>query len=139
NVDECPDSTCIPPECGDGVVQAPETCDPPGSTPPGHFPGVVCRADCTFCGDSVVNAIDNEQCDDGNTLQGCIKNDSYPVDPCRNDCTNQICRDPTKAILAPTMEKVTFHGNPPTTDTMDFSAGHFTIELTTTDGRVLYR
>jgi hypothetical protein len=138
HTDECPDSSCIPAECGDHVVQAGETCDPPGSTPPGH-PGVVCRDDCTFCGDTVVDAIHNEQCDDGNTAQGCYKNDSFAVDPCRNDCTNQICRDPTKAVLAATMDKFTFHGRLTTTETMDFSSGHFTIELTTTTGRVLYR
>ena len=53
--------------CGDGIVDPGETCDPPGSTLPG---GAICRDDCTFCGDGLVQARDGEQCDDGNNRNG---------------------------------------------------------------------
>jgi cysteine-rich repeat protein len=62
NGDGC-DSACEF-ECGNGIVAAPETCDPPGS--PAGPGGTPCRADCTVCGDQVVQAVDGEQCDDGN-------------------------------------------------------------------------
>ena len=65
-----------PPGCGDGVVVAPETCDPPGSDPPPPG-GNLCRINCTYCGDGVVNS--GEQCDDGNTDNN---------DFCRNECTS---------------------------------------------------
>jgi cysteine-rich repeat protein len=51
-----------------------ETCDPPGS--PAGASGNSCRADCTVCGDHIVN--DGEQCDDGNNVNG---------DGCENNCT----------------------------------------------------
>jgi cysteine-rich repeat protein len=61
--------------CGNLVVEAGETCDPPGSDPPPSG-GNLCRADCTYCGDGFPNG--GEDCDDGNT------ND---LDACPNDCT----------------------------------------------------
>ena len=71
-----------PPICGDSVVTAPETCDPPGSSVGGN--GNLCRGDCTVCGDSVVDA--GEECDDGNGING---------DGCGNDCkvtvTTTVC------------------------------------------------
>ena len=70
----------IGPICGDGGVSngSSETCDPPGSAagPSGN----MCRADCTFCGDAVQDAI--EQCDDGNGVAG---------DGCENNCTTGAC------------------------------------------------
>jgi hypothetical protein len=48
--------------CGDGVVQAPETCDPPGSIPAGT--NNTCRANCTYCGDGITQA--GEACDYNN-------------------------------------------------------------------------
>jgi hypothetical protein len=80
-----------------------------------------------------------ETCDDGNTLQGCIKNDSFPADACRNDCTNQICRDPTKAVIVAAMDKFTFHGQLTTTTLVDFAAENFAVELTSPTGHVIYR
>src|SRR5262249_11902318 len=58
--------SCIPPECGNKIVKTElgETCDPPGKTMPN---GSVCRADCTYCGDKLVNG--SEACDDGNSEQ----------------------------------------------------------------------
>jgi cysteine-rich repeat protein len=63
--------------CGDSVIQAPETCDPPLSvptTPSGNTN--TCRNSCTYCGDGIVN--NGEQCDDGNHVNG---------DGCENNCT----------------------------------------------------
>jgi cysteine-rich repeat protein len=76
NGDGC-ENNCTPsPRCGDGIVgNTPgETCDPPGST--AGASGNTCRADCTVCGDHIVN--DGEQCDDGNNVNG---------DGCENNCT----------------------------------------------------
>jgi hypothetical protein len=135
----CPDPSCFPPSCGDGTVDSSigETCDPPGS--PTEWPGVLCREDCTYCGDEVVQAEDGETCDDGNKTQGCIKNDSFPIDACQNNCTPHICRDPTKAVLNAYIDKFTFHGRLSTNGTVDFASENFAIELRTPSGRVLYR
>ncbi|MGH7893109.1 MAG: hypothetical protein ACREQL_00485 [Candidatus Binatia bacterium] len=135
----CPDPSCLPDLCGDGTTdtQSGETCDPPGSTT--QFPGVFCRTDCTYCGDGVTQSVDGETCDDGNKIQGCIKNDSFPIDPCQNNCTPHVCRDPTKAMLKPFIDKFTFHGRLALGATVDFSSENFAVELTTPSGRVLYR
>ena len=72
--------TIVTPSCGDGTVTASigETCDPPGS----QTTGEICRDDCTFCGDGVVQG--NEQCDGGATctaqctwVTGCTNPDAY--------------------------------------------------------------
>ncbi len=70
------------PSCGDGDVNPPETCDPPGSTPPGT--DNQCRDDCTYCGDGNEDGQHGEECDDGN-------DDNF--DGCRNDCTEPRCGD----------------------------------------------
>jgi hypothetical protein len=66
----------INPVCGDGITDpnANETCDPPGI--PSGPNGNDCRADCTFCGDGILD--EGEGCDDG---------DSDNFDECANDCT----------------------------------------------------
>jgi cysteine-rich repeat protein len=52
--------------CGDGIINIlGETCDPPGSN--AGQPN-VCRANCTFCGDGVLNP--GEGCDDHNNVAG---------------------------------------------------------------------
>jgi len=63
------------PFCGDATVDAPaESCDPPGAGPlPPN--GEFCRSDCTYCGDGVLNGL--EECDDGNGAEG---------DGCSNGC-----------------------------------------------------
>ena len=76
--DEC-DNNCLinpPAICGDGLLNVEgETCDAPGSDP--GVPGVgLCRADCTYCGDNVIDP--GEECDDGNDIHG---------DACKNNCT----------------------------------------------------
>src|SRR5258706_14805785 len=59
--------------CGDGHVDAGETCDDGNGV---NTDG--CRNNCTlpFCGDGIVDS--GEQCDDGNNVNG---------DGCNNDCT----------------------------------------------------
>ena len=81
NNDTCSNSCTINPLCGDGTINASgETCDPPGST---QSNGNVCRGDCTYCGDGLIDA--GEQCDDGNTNNN---------DTCANNCTlNPLCGD----------------------------------------------
>jgi cysteine-rich repeat protein len=80
------------PICGDGIVNVEgETCDPPGSfVCPVNDPGCdladerECRNTsleppaCTYCGDGIVDPDTNEECDDGNSING---------DGCNNDCT----------------------------------------------------
>ena len=65
--------------CGDGEldVETGETCDPPGAVLPN---GAICRADCTFCGDGVVDV--NETCDDGNIFE---------YDTCTSQCEPFEC------------------------------------------------
>lgn len=65
----------IIPVCGNSVVEIPEECDE-------GIPGTgtaFCTYNCTisFCGDSIINILDNEQCDDGNM------ND---LDSCNSKC-----------------------------------------------------
>ena len=57
--------------CGNGIVEEPETCDPPGGS---------CRANCTRCGDGRVND-PSEQCD-----YGAGNGSSYPA-CCSTTCT----------------------------------------------------
>ena len=69
--------TCLLPICGDGSINQPgETCDPPGSTPPGQ--SNICRVSCTYCGDFIVN--NGEKCDNGTA-------NNLPGSGCEPDCT----------------------------------------------------
>ena len=66
--------------CGNGVVDPGETCDPPGTPMPPN--GNPCRADCTYCGDGVVNGVPgSETCDDGNAIN---------TDGCENFCLGAV-------------------------------------------------
>ncbi len=74
-------------DCGDGVLQAGETCDD------GNFVvGDGCDDNCTAtgCGNGVVTS--GEECDDGNTVD---------ADACRTDCMQNVCGD---AFLYPFVE-----------------------------------
>jgi cysteine-rich repeat protein len=67
-------STCIADaECGDGVLNGNETCDPESQDSPEN-----CRESCTFCGDGIVQVADGESCDP-----------QQPDAPerCRDDCS----------------------------------------------------
>ena len=68
--------------CGNGTVDGAlgESCDPPGVPAGGN--GNFCRADCTVCGDTILDA--GEECDDGNGVN---------EDACRNNCTLPTCGD----------------------------------------------
>jgi len=69
--------------CGNGIVEAGETCDPPSSTPltpPGNTN--LCRLDCTYCGDGIVNG--PETCDTG----------GVPNRACNSNCTGRLAKDP---------------------------------------------
>jgi len=71
-----------PPLCGNGTLDAGETCDPPGGAQPPS--GNPCTPACVFCGDGIVQT--GEQCDDANA------NDT---DACANDCmvNSNVCGD----------------------------------------------
>lgn len=74
--------------CGNGIVEAGETCDPPGSVPP-LPPGNVnnCRLDCTYCGDGILTP--PETCDTG----------GVPNRACNSNCTGRIARDPASIVF----------------------------------------
>jgi cysteine-rich repeat protein len=72
------------PECGDGMVEAPETCDD-GNTVAGDGCDDNCMIEGPVCGDGMVEA--PETCDDGNTVAG---------DGCDENCmTEPVCGDGT--------------------------------------------
>jgi cysteine-rich repeat protein len=62
----CHTETPPPSGCGDGVVNGTEECDGGGSET------ATCNTNCTTsrCGDSIVNTLAGEQCDDGNQVNG---------------------------------------------------------------------
>ena len=69
--------------CGNGLVQAGETCDPPSSTPSVPAGNTnLCRSDCTYCGDGILNG--PETCDSGGT----------PNRACHTNCTGRLAKDP---------------------------------------------
>ncbi len=56
--------------CGNGTCNTGETCDPsddnnPTSCRGEELPAGGCRADCTYCGDGILDSNDGEQCDTG--------------------------------------------------------------------------
>jgi cysteine-rich repeat protein len=90
NDDAAPDAcrtNCMPATCGDGVVDHDEQCDD------GNLVGCDgCDADCHLevgwlCGDGVVSADCEEECDDG------PGNDDTLPNACRTDCRAAHCSD----------------------------------------------
>jgi len=75
--------------CGDGIVTAPEACDPPGG-------GCAVNCQPVGCGNGLVEA--PETCDDGNTDDG---------DSCPSNCIIETC-DPTGGTVTAT---VSFSGS----------------------------
>lgn len=94
--------------CGDGVVDAGESCDPPNSVV--SQCGQTCRADCTHCGDGVVQASAGETCDDGNCAECDPLRPQRPLDGCNNSCAGNICRDPSRIKLMDGLDVLHFHG-----------------------------
>ncbi len=132
---------CIGPNCGNAVVDAGETCDPPNLAlgPNGQQ---ICRLDCTSCGDSVVQANDNETCDDGNLVSGCrTDKPQKPLDECLNDCQKPICADPAKIKFGShdLPDVFQFHGRLITDQSVDFVNNHFVLELRDNQDNVIYR
>jgi hypothetical protein len=68
--------------CGDGNIDPGETCDPPNLDigPNGQ---IICRLDCTSCGDGVVQASNFETCDAGPNLicGACLHNCNERISP----------------------------------------------------------
>ena len=78
--------------CGDHDLDMGETCDPPNIYLPIYPYGThlmspnnnPCRWTCTYCGDEIVQNMEGEECDDGNSLD---------YDYCSDDCSYTICGD----------------------------------------------
>ncbi|MDO8526165.1 MAG: DUF4215 domain-containing protein, partial [Deltaproteobacteria bacterium] len=82
NLDACANN-CKNAGCGDGLVQAGETCDQAAAN--GSAPGacnLTCNGTLPECGNSITEG--NEQCDDGNTNNN---------DACISGCLNARCGD----------------------------------------------
>jgi hypothetical protein len=121
------------PVCGDGLIVGPaETCDPPTAPAPN---GGDCRVDCTYCGDGVTQASDNESCDDGNTVSGCrLDKPQKALDGCLNSCQRPICDDPARIQLNDEAatgkhDVVQVHARLITEIPFDFAAQPFELEI----------
>ncbi len=117
--------------CGDAVVDSGETCDPPGS--PVGVNGNPCRADCTACGDGVVQGADGEQCDDNNDAECDPARPQRPLngDGCNDMCLGLICNDPARIKLTDQLDVFKLHGVlvPIAGDPIDFSDGAIGVRL----------
>lgn len=78
----CNSACVIVPVCGDTIIDAPETCEPPNTA--------TCTSACTTliptCGDGSVNQA-SEQCDNG------VNNSNTAPNACRTNCQNAKCGD----------------------------------------------
>lgn len=139
----CP-GLCLPPGdpkgctcgdgCGNGVVEPSlgETCDPPGSVvgPCGQ----LCRSECTFCGDTMIQSGNGEQCDDGNCGECDPVHPQKALDGCSNTCQGIMsCKDPARITLTTGLDVLQFHGRmvPIEGGTMDFASNEVSFSLTT--------
>lgn len=131
-------------ECGDGVIDPGETCDPPDLTIDPLNGQLRCRLDCTRCGDGQVQSADTETCDDGNTVSGCDPHHPQRVlDGCLNNCTEPICADPARIKFADDLDVFDLHGGIRSMGpgaTIDPTHRPFTVRLTSPDvaGGVVY-
>jgi len=108
------------PRCGDGVLDAGETCDD-GNSVAGDGCSAVCQSEAT-CGDGTVDA--GESCDDGNVSPGdgcdaqcgletscgdgntegveeCDDGNAVPGDGCSAICRIELCPDPARGTCTP--------------------------------------
>jgi hypothetical protein len=130
---------CIGANCGNFVVDPGESCDPPNLAPNPQGQ-TTCRLDCTSCGDGVVQAQNNETCDDGNLVSGCRPDQPQrPLDECLNNCNRAICDDPARISFKRDQDLLKFHGRLISEQSVDLGAGHFVIELRDVGDNVLYR
>jgi hypothetical protein len=135
---------CGPGSCGNGRIDdLDETCEPPDQTP---IPDVdpmqeTCRNDCTFCGDGIIDAADQESCDDGlNNVKDCSEvNPTGKVTVCQTNCTAAICRDPAKITLGSVMDRFDLHLRLSSASDIDFTAGSFVVQLTDDADTVVFR
>ena len=69
--------------CGDGVVDPGETCDPPNLATDPATGQVLCRLDCTSCGDGIVDVASSETCDlgPGAICSWCLPNCNEAIFP----------------------------------------------------------
>ena len=130
--------------CGNGTIDAGETCDPPDLSPDPLTGQVRCRIDCTRCGDGQVQNADSETCDDGNTVAGCDpKHPQRVLDGCLNNCTEPICADPARIKFADVLDVLDLHGGIKSIGpgaTIDPTLRPFTVRLTSSEvaGGVVY-
>jgi hypothetical protein len=115
--------------CGNNILEPGETCDPPGSIPPGNTN--TCRSDCTFCGDGITQANGGESCDDGNTVSGCrTDKPQKPRDGCLNNCQEPFCEDPSRIQLySDRLDAIQVHGRLIATTALDFLSEDFRIRF----------
>ena len=82
--------------------------------------GNPCRADCTYCGDAIVNGPPGtETCDDAN---------ADDRDSCRNTCLGRLGKDPGSIV---------FHGSQRPTDRLQIHGVAFSRLPVNTDGLVV--
>jgi cysteine-rich repeat protein len=85
NSDIAPDACrtiCLPPSCGDFVIDEGESCDTGEESP-------SCNGDCSLsiCGDGLLNLLSGEACDNGD------ENSDLLPDSCRTNCQPPWCGD----------------------------------------------
>lgn len=102
--------TEAPAVCGNGTAETGETCDDGNQTTEtcayGLSSCMVCNKTCqsvsgavSFCGDGILDAANNEQCDDGNLIPG---------DGCSDQCLTEppLCAEPAVKITFNNIETV---------------------------------
>ncbi len=108
------DCTCGPAQfCGDNVVNLPgEVCDgTDDASCPGRCiaAGATGECTCSLCGNGMIDGA--ESCDDGNTVEGCRPDQPQkPLDACKNDCTEAICKDPSRIYFGRELDRIRIHG-----------------------------
>jgi hypothetical protein len=146
----CP-TVCRTNVCGNMLVEAGETCDPPNANLDPITNQTICRLDCTSCGDGIIddgagtpghsNRNDGESCDDmeAHSTEDGLCNGLRPVDQCLNTCKGVVCKDPALIKFLAPLHLFKFHGQLVSDASIDFPSEHFTIELQDVAHNVLFR
>jgi cysteine-rich repeat protein len=130
----------VPPDCGDGIVDADETCDD-GNTDPNDGCDEFCQVEVgSACGDGALEPSNGEECDDGNNDAGDGCSPNCQLEPVGADCgdatvdTLEVCDDGNLTngdACNPTcnLENTTtlFVGTPGTAGAQDGVAGNASI------------